>query len=141
MANRFIPYVPKPTNEKQSNKPLCKNLPKQPSTIDSSQHIKWNSTPIRASAMDSDLLMQKVNGDDGIMVEGTLIQHNLWCLILIQVERLVEVFNNSDNGNETIDDTYFPTVPELISTMWEGKSTLGLNLGDSQGECTNSSSL
>jgi hypothetical protein len=40
MANRFIPYVPKPTNEKQSNKPLCKNLPKQPSTIDSSQHIK-----------------------------------------------------------------------------------------------------
>jgi hypothetical protein len=24
MANRFIPYVPKPTNEKYSSKPHCK---------------------------------------------------------------------------------------------------------------------
>jgi hypothetical protein len=59
----------------------------------------------------------------------------------MQAEPLAEVFNSSGNGNEAIDDTYFPTVPELISTMWEDKSTLGRNLGDSQGECTNSSSL
>jgi hypothetical protein len=32
MANRFIPYVPKPTNEKYSSKPLCKNVRKQPTT-------------------------------------------------------------------------------------------------------------
>jgi hypothetical protein len=69
MASRFIPYVPKPTNEKYSSKQLCKNVPKQ--------QIERNSVPIRVSAMDSDLLMQKVNGDDGIMVEGTLIQYNL----------------------------------------------------------------
>ena len=36
LANRFIPYVPKPMNEKYSSKPLCKNVPKQPSTVDSS---------------------------------------------------------------------------------------------------------
>jgi hypothetical protein len=73
MANRFIPYVPKPTNEEHSSKPLCKNLPKQLSTVDSSRQIERNSVSIRASAVDSDLLMQKVNGDDGITVKGTLI--------------------------------------------------------------------
>ena len=62
MASCFIHYVPKPTNEKHSSKPPCKNVPKQPST-----QIERNSVPIRASAVDSDLLMQKVNGDDGIM--------------------------------------------------------------------------
>jgi hypothetical protein len=54
----------------------------------------------------------------------------------MQAERLAEVFNG--NSKEAMDDTYFPTVPELISTMWEDKSTLGLNIGDSQGECINS---
>ena len=70
MANRFIPYVPKPTNEKHSSKPPCKNVPKQPSTVDSSRQIKRN--------MDSDLLMQKVNGDDGIMARGMRI----WPILL-----------------------------------------------------------
>jgi hypothetical protein len=51
MANRFIPYIPKTTNEKYSSKQLCKNVPKQPSTIDSSRRIKQNSAPIRASAV------------------------------------------------------------------------------------------
>jgi hypothetical protein len=69
MASRFIPYVPKLTNEKYSSKPLCKNVRKQ--------QIERNSMPIRASTIDSDLLMQKVNGDNRIMVEGTLIHHNL----------------------------------------------------------------
>ena len=73
MANCVIPYVPKPTNEKYSSKPLCKNVPKQPSTIDSSRQIERNSVPIRASAMDSDLLMQKANGGDLIIVRGIRI--------------------------------------------------------------------
>jgi hypothetical protein len=53
MANCFIPYVPKPTNEKHSSKPPCKNVPNQPSTVDSSRQIERNSAPIRASAVDS----------------------------------------------------------------------------------------
>ena len=77
MANRFIPYIPKPTSGKYSSKPLCKNVPKQPSTIDSSWQIERNSMPIRASAMESDLPLQEVNGDDGIMVGGTL--YNIFC--------------------------------------------------------------
>jgi hypothetical protein len=36
MANCFIPYVPKPTNEKHSSKLPCRNVPKQPSTVNSS---------------------------------------------------------------------------------------------------------
>jgi hypothetical protein len=75
MANRFIPYVPKLMNEKHSSKPPCKNVPKQPSTVDSSQQIERNSTLIRTSAVDNDLLMQKVNGDNGIMAKGILIHH------------------------------------------------------------------
>ena len=70
MANRFIPYVPKPTNEKQSSKPPCKSVPKQPSTVDSSRQIERNSAPIRVPAVESDLLMQKVNRYDGIIARG-----------------------------------------------------------------------
>lgn len=72
---------------------------------------------IRTSAVDIDLLMQKVNKDNKIMVKGTLIQHNLYYLILTEVESLVKVFNNSDNSNETINKIYFLTVLELISTI------------------------
>jgi hypothetical protein len=70
MANRFIPYVPKPTNARYSSKLLCKNVPKQPSTIDSSRRIERDSVPIRASTVDGDLLMGEVSGDDGIIVRG-----------------------------------------------------------------------
>jgi hypothetical protein len=73
MANRFIPYVPKPTNARYSSKPLCKNVPKQPSNVDSSRQIERDSVPIRASTVDGDLLMEEVNGDDGIIVRGMLI--------------------------------------------------------------------
>jgi hypothetical protein len=48
MANRFIPYIPKPTNEKYSSRPLCK-------TFDDWQQIKQNSIPIRVSTIDGDL--------------------------------------------------------------------------------------
>jgi len=81
MANRFIPYVPKPTNEKYCSKPLCKNMPKEFSIFDDSQRVERNL--VRVSAMDSDLPMQKVNGDDRIMVEGMLKQHILSCIILM----------------------------------------------------------
>jgi hypothetical protein len=66
MANRFIPYVPKPAHEKYRSKPLCKNVPQEFSIFDGSQKIERN--PVRVSAIDSDLLTQKVNGDGGIMV-------------------------------------------------------------------------
>jgi hypothetical protein len=71
IANRFIPYVPKPTNARYSSKPLCKNVPKRPSTIDSSRQIERDSVRIRASTVDSDLLMEEVNRDDGVIVRGT----------------------------------------------------------------------
>jgi hypothetical protein len=38
--------------------------------------------PIRVSAVD-DVLMQRVNGGDGITAEGTLVQHILLCLMSI----------------------------------------------------------
>ena len=56
MANCFIPYVPKPLSEKYSSKPLCKNVPKQPSIVDNSRQIERNSVPTRASVVDSDVL-------------------------------------------------------------------------------------
>jgi hypothetical protein len=59
----------------------------------------------------------------------------------MQAEHLAEVFNSSGNSNEAADDTYFLTVLELISTMWEDKPTFERNLGDSQGKCTESSLL
>ncbi len=46
----------------------------------------------------------------------------------MQAELWVEVF---DNSNEAIDDTYLLTILELISTIKEDKSTLGLYLGNS----------
>ena len=72
IANCFIPYVPKPTNKKYNNKLLCKNVPKQPSTVNSNQQIKQNSMLIRASAVGSDLLIQKVIKDNKIIIKGML---------------------------------------------------------------------
>jgi hypothetical protein len=154
MANRFIPYVPKPTSGKYSSKPLCKNVPKQPSTVDSSRQIERNSAPIRASAVDSDLLMQKVNGGDGIMAGGIRIYPILLRLILMRLESLTEIWKSSNNGNEDEDDMYFPTVQELIAgrcvsgghapkavdkPALDDDYSIGPNLGNSQGEYTNSS--
>lgn len=116
MADRFIPYVPKPTNARYSSKPLCKNVPKQPSTIDSSGQIERDFVPIRASTVDGDLLMEEVNGDDGIIVRGMRTRHILSRLILIQVEYLTEICKSSDNTNGDIDDSYLPSVPERVSS-------------------------
>jgi hypothetical protein len=65
MANRFIPYVPKPTNEKYRSKPLCKNVPKEFSILDDSQRVARN--PVQVSVVDGDLPMQKVNRDNRIV--------------------------------------------------------------------------
>ena len=156
MANRFIPYVPKPTNEKHSSKPPCKSVPKQPSTVDSSQQIERNSAPIRAPTVDSDLLMQKVNGDDGIMARGIRIYPILLRLILMRLESLTEIWKSSNNSDEDEDDMYFPTVQELTAgrrvsgghapkavdkPALDDDHSISPNLGNSQGECTNSSLL
>lgn len=44
-----------------------------------------------------------------------------------------------DGGSDAIDDIYFPTIAELVSTIKEDKSTLRLYLGNRQGRYTNSS--
>jgi hypothetical protein len=158
MANRFIPYVPKPTNEKYHSKPLCKNVPKEFSILDDSQQVLRN--PVQVSVVDGDLPMQKVNRDNGIVVEGMLRQHILLCLILMQVESLTEICKSS-NSDEDEDDTYFPTVQELTAkrgmsgehapkvvdkpalddndcSINLNKSISGPNLGNSQGIGANS---
>jgi hypothetical protein len=60
MANRFIPYVPKPMNEKCSSKPLRKNVPKEFSTLNDTQQTERNSVPIRVPTADSDLPIHAV---------------------------------------------------------------------------------
>jgi hypothetical protein len=106
MASCFIAYVPKPTKEKHGGKPLYKS--------GNSQQIKQNPVPIEVPAIDSDLLPQKCNSGDRIIVEGILIQHILLCLILIEVESLTEICNSSDNGNEDSDDSEFPPIHKII---------------------------
>jgi hypothetical protein len=165
----FIPYVPKPTNQKCSNKPPWKNVPKEFSNSESSRQIEQNST---VTLVDSELSMQKVNGDDGVMVGGMITQHYLPYMILMQVEPLTEISKSNDNGKGDFDDSYFPTIPKLVSStickdklgergrskgnapqatdkpaleesghsIDPAKSTLGLNLEDSQDECANSPS-
>jgi hypothetical protein len=71
MTTRFITYVPKPTKTKDSSKPLCKSTLKEFSTSDSNQLPTRNPLPVKVSAMENDFLIQKANGNDGIMVQGT----------------------------------------------------------------------
>jgi len=71
--------------------------------------------PIRASTTDSDLLMLKVNRDNRIIVEGTATHYIYCCQILMQVESLTKICKGSNKGNEDEDNTYFPTVQELIA--------------------------
>jgi hypothetical protein len=77
MASRFIAYVPKPTKEKHGSKPLYKS--------GNSRQIERNPVPIEVPAIDSNLLPQKYNSSDRIIVEGILIQHILLCLILSRI--------------------------------------------------------
>jgi hypothetical protein len=53
--------------------------------------------------MESDFLTQKVNGGDGIMLEGTLTHHIYRCQILMRVESLTEIYRSSDSGDEDED--------------------------------------
>jgi hypothetical protein len=130
MANRFIPYVPKPTNEKYSSKSLCKNVPKEFSIFDDSWQIEQNSVPIKVSAVGSDLLMQKVHRDEGIMARGMLTRHILLCLILMQVESLTAIYKSSGDSNEDVYDGRFPPVQEVISNFWkEQRAKQGMSRG------------
>ena len=79
MATRFIAYVPKPTKEKHISKSLCKSTFKEFSTSDNNRPIERNPVPVKVSAIESDFLIQKVNRDDGIMVEGILTHHISRC--------------------------------------------------------------
>jgi hypothetical protein len=79
MATRFIAYVPKPTKEKHISKSLCKSTLKDFSTSDNNQPIERNPMPVRISAIESDFLIQEVNGNDGMMVQGTLTQYIYRC--------------------------------------------------------------
>jgi hypothetical protein len=67
MANRFIPYVPKPTNEKHSSKPRCKG----------GRQIERSSAPVKACPVRIDLHPQEAKRDNEIIVEGTLLQLNI----------------------------------------------------------------
>jgi len=105
MASRFIAYVPKLTKEKHSSKPLNK--------ISNSQQIKQNPMPIRVSAIDSNLLAQKCNNSNSIIVKSILIQHILLCLILIEAESLIEICNSSNNNNKDLDNSKFPLIHKI----------------------------
>jgi hypothetical protein len=58
-----------------------------------------------------DLLMQRVDREDGVIVEGTFVQLILLCLRLMQVEYLIEICKGSDI--EDSDDNEFPPVIEI----------------------------
>jgi hypothetical protein len=68
--------------------------------------------PIKMSIR-NDLLIQRVNREDGIMVEGkiTFVQHILLYLILMQVESLTEICKSINNKD--LDDSEFPPVLEI----------------------------
>ena len=74
----------------------------------------------------------------------------------MQLESLAEIWKSSNNSDEDKDDMYFPTIQELIASRCvsgghapkavdkpalDNDYSISPNLGDSQGECTNSSLL
>lgn len=79
MATHFIAYVPKPTKEKHISKSLCKSMLKEFNTSDNNQPIERNPMPIKVSAIESGFLIQKVNRNDRIMVEGILTYYISHC--------------------------------------------------------------
>jgi hypothetical protein len=67
MANRFIPYVPKPTSEKHSSKPHCKG----------GRQIERSSVLVKACPVRIDLHTQEAKRVNENVVEGTLPQLNV----------------------------------------------------------------
>jgi hypothetical protein len=68
MTTCFITYIPKPTKAIHSSKPLCKSTLKEFSTSNNNQLSTRNPLPVKVSAIESDFFIQKVNGNDGILV-------------------------------------------------------------------------
>ena len=79
MATHFIAYVLKLMKEKHISKLLCKSTLKEFNTSNNNQLIERNPIPIKVPTIESDFLIQKANGDDGIMVEGTLTHYISCC--------------------------------------------------------------
>jgi hypothetical protein len=75
MATRFIAYLPKPTKEKHISKSLYKSTLKEFSTSNNNQLIERNPIPVKVFAIESDFIIQKVNRDDAIIVEGIFTHH------------------------------------------------------------------
>jgi len=68
MTTCFITYVPKPTKTKDSSKPLCKSMLKDLSTSNNNQPLTRNPLLVKVSTMKGDFLIQKVNGNNRMMV-------------------------------------------------------------------------
>jgi hypothetical protein len=75
----FIVYIPKLTKEKHISRLLYKSILKEFSTSDNNQSIEQNPVSVRDSVIESDFLLQKVNRNDKMMVQGTLIQYIYRC--------------------------------------------------------------
>jgi hypothetical protein len=84
--------------------------------------------PIRASAVESDSPMQKVNRDVVIMIGGTLTGQILLYLILIEAGSLTEICKSSNYGNEDSDDSEFPPVYEIRPNYWKKKQQANQDL-------------
>jgi hypothetical protein len=125
MANRFIPYVPKPTNEKHSSKSVCKNVPKQPSTVDSSLQIKRHSAPIRASAVTLTEICKSNGGED---------EDNTY---FPTVQELARQGVSIKHAPKAVDK---PALDDDDNSINPNKSTSDLNSGNSQGISANPSS-
>jgi hypothetical protein len=111
IASCFIAYIPKPTKEKYSSKLLYKS--------NNSQQIERNPIPIRMPAINSNLLAQKYNSSNRIIVEGILIQPILLYLILIKVESLTEICNCSNNSNKNSDNSEFLPIYKIRPNYWK----------------------
>jgi hypothetical protein len=105
IASCFILYIPKLTKEKYNSKLLDKSS--------NSQQIEQNPIPIRVSAIDSNLLVQKYNSTDRIIAESIYIQYILLCQILTEVESLTEICNSSNNSNKDSDNSKFPLIYKI----------------------------
>jgi hypothetical protein len=79
MTTCFITYVPKPTKTKDNSKPLFKSTLKELGTSDNNQLLTQNPLPVKVSAMKSDFLIQKANGNDGMTIQGTLAHYIYRC--------------------------------------------------------------
>jgi hypothetical protein len=68
MTTHFITYILKPTIVKDNSKPLCKSTLKELSTLENHQLLTRNLLLVKVSVIESNFLIQKANGNDGMLV-------------------------------------------------------------------------